>query len=138
MKDRSLTILISAIVIIVVGVLVYRAYLMPAPLPEGTVTTEVLPYEEARETSAWAVISECRRSGGRTVATGIVENTGNVDLNYVTVKVMWINRAGLIVEENEMYALNNEKLAPGETKQFTDVTERTTVVQCNVEPVDYW
>ena len=92
----------------------------------------------AERTSAWATIRECGKSNNRIEARGYIENTGNVDLNYVKVKVIWMNKFGLVLEANEMYALNNEVLAPGERKNFTDVTERSSVTQCNVEPLDFW
>ncbi len=141
MNDRNLTIAIVVAVIVVVGTLAYRAYFVE---PESTedISEEVaeVPLEETRRTAAWAKLTECNKADGKNLieAKGYVENTGNVDLNYVTVKVIWSNRHGLVVEETEMYALNNEVLPPGAKKEFTDVTEHPRVTQCNVEPVDWW
>ena len=138
MKDRSLTLLIAGVVVVVLGVLMFRAYVEPEKEPEKAVAPVVEQKGEPRRTSAWAILRECGKSNNRIEARGYIENTGNVDLNYVKVKVIWMNKYGLVLEENEMYALNNEILAPGETKNFTDVTERSSVTQCNVEPLDFW
>ena len=138
MADRRLAFIIAVAVAIIIGTLSYRAY-----FPGGEV--ELVPLEvleeaadKQRQTRVWAVLKECNRTGNRTEAQGYIENTGNVELNYVTVKVIWSNREGLVIEENELYALSNQPLAPGETRNFTDVTEKTTAAQCNVKPVDWW
>ncbi|MBO6655279.1 MAG: hypothetical protein JJ934_00215 [Pseudomonadales bacterium] len=139
MNDRLLTILIIIVVATVVGSLAYRNYFMNGEAePEVLMGGDWEPIEEERVTAAWAKLTECTQKGSKIEALGYVENTGNVDLTYVTVKVIWSNRHGLIVEENEKYALNNETLAPGETKKFADTTNSLTATQCNVEPVDWW
>ena len=138
MKDRTLTLLIAGVVVVVVGVLMYRANSGSEKEPVKADVPVLEQKGEPRRTSAWAMIRECGKSNNRIEARGYIENTGNVDLNYVKVKVIWMNKYGLVLEANEMYALNNEVLAPGERKNFTDVTERTSVTQCNVEPLDFW
>lgn len=139
MNDRLLTVIIATIVIVVIGTLAYRNYFMNGePEPEAAFDEDWEPVAEGRVTAAWAILTGCKRAGDKIEAHGYVENTGNVDLHYVTVKVIWSNKHDLIVEENEKYALNNETLAPGGVKAFTDTTSRRTATQCNVEPVDWW
>ena len=139
MTDRRLALVIAVVVVLILGTLVYRHYL---PGDETKIVPATISEEdtgEKRRTRVYAELTECRKSGGgKTQAKGFIENTGNVDLNYVTVKVIWSNYEGLVIEENELYALSNHSLAPGETKSFTDVTEKTTAEQCNVKPVDWW
>ena len=67
-----------------------------------------------------------------------IENVGTVDLHYVTVKSIWKNAAGMVIETNEIYALSNGALAPGDRKEFHDVTDLTTAARCNAEPIDWW
>ena len=86
-----------------------------------------------------AVLSECnKRPGAKTTAKGHITNVGNVDLHYVTVKLMWLNSVGLLVEAKETYALNNEILPPGESRSFIGFSQKASAVRCNVETVDWW
>ncbi len=69
---------------------------------------------------------------------GHITNIGNVDLHYVTVKLLWLNSAGLLVEAKETYVLNNEVLPPGESRPFIDFSQKVSAVRCNVETIDWW
>ena len=101
--------------------------------------SEIIDAEPQRSTQVKAVLTECNRSRGtRTIAKGHITNIGNVDLHYVTVKVLWLNDSGLLVEANETYALNNDILPPGESREFIDVTQKVSAVKCNVETIDWW
>ncbi len=138
MTDRLLTIVCLVALLAVAGLLGYRAYIKDARVEVTAAPVIVEDVPLARRTSAWAKLTECNKDRVRIEAKGYIENTGNVDLRFVTVKVIWSNSYGLVVEENQFYALNDEVLAPGEKRSFTDVTDRSTVTQCNVEPVDWW
>jgi hypothetical protein len=139
MTDQKLTILIVGVVVLVVGTLLYRDW------PQLGVEDSVLPVPEKsssepkRSTQVKAILTECNKLlGSRTTAKGHITNVGNVDLHYVTVKLLWLNSAGLLVEAKETYALNNEILPPGESRPFIDFTQKASAVRCNVETIDWW
>jgi hypothetical protein len=139
MNDRFLTLLIAAVVVVTIGSLLYRAQSIE-PLPKG-LQTDTMETDAglAISTQVVAVMTDCNRDGGdRIVGRGLIRNIGNVDLHYVTVKVLWMNSVGLLAEANETYALNDEILPPGAEKVFIDVTKSPTAVRCNVETVDWW
>lgn len=139
MTDQKLTILIVVVVVLVVGTIVFRNW--PQLSEEGSAlpVPEKSSSEPKRSTLVKAVLTECnKRPGARTTAKGHITNVGNVDLHYVTVKLMWLNSVGLLVEAKETYALNNEILPPGESRPFMDFTQKVSAVRCNVETVDWW
>jgi hypothetical protein len=137
MNDRTLTALIVITVLAVVGWLVYRDNLEDEALDTRAPKAEVEIEKRTTHVHSW--LTDCNRSGNsRMIANGLIRNAGTTDLHYVTVKVLWINAQGLLVEANELYALNNEVLKPGETVGFTDTTEKLSATQCNVESVDWW
>jgi len=144
MTNQKLTALIAAVVIVVVGSLFYRTLLYQTgsvadPEASAPGTLETLDTEPKRSTQVKATLTDCNRSqGARTIAKGHITNIGNVDLHYVTVKVLWLNSSGLLVEANETYALNNDILPPGESREFVDVTRKVSAVTCNVETIDWW
>jgi hypothetical protein len=139
MTDQKLTILIVVVVVLVLGTIVFRNWPQLSeeefalPLPEKTSSAP------KRSTLVKAVLTECnKRPGARTTAKGHITNVGNVDLHYVTVKLMWLNSVGLLVEAKETYALNNEILPPGESRSFIGFSQKVSAVRCNVETVDWW
>ena len=139
MTDQKLTILIVVVVVLVLGILVFRNWPQLSeeefalPLPEKTSSAP------KRSTLVKAVLTECnKRPGARTTAKGHITNVGNVDLHYVSVKLMWLNSVGLLVEAKETYALNNEILPPGESRSFIGFSQKVSAVRCNVETVDWW
>ena len=143
MTNQKLTVLIAVVVVLVVGTLLYRTLYSKSSGAAADHSTlgilERLDSEPERSTQVKAVLTECNRNqGGRTIAKGHITNIGNVDLHYVTVKVLWLNLTGLLVEANETYALNNEILPPGKTREFMDVTRKVSAVKCNVETIDWW
>jgi len=127
-------------VVLIIGTLVFRAYDLNRTDPDTTADPAVEIQGEARSTQVSATLTECNRneSNNRTRAKGYITNTGNVDLHYVTVKVLWLNNSGLVVEADETYALNDKILTPGQSKTFTADTTRMTAVECNVETIDWW
>ncbi len=136
MSDRALTIIILLVVFAAVGSLLYRAQMkevQAVPEPEAPVNAEA-----PRSTQVKARMKECQPTQGRRfLGRGEITNIGNVDLRFVTVKVIWSNAAGLAVETNELFALNDEVLSPGESKFFTDTTSNTSARRCGVETVDW-
>ncbi|HAT25927.1 MAG TPA: hypothetical protein DCS89_02840 [Gammaproteobacteria bacterium] len=139
MTDQKLTILIVVVVVLVVGTIVFRNW--PQLSEEGSAlpVPEKSSSEPKRSTLVKAVLTECnKRPGARTTAKGHITNVGNVDLHYVTVKLLWLNSVGLLVEAKETYALNNEILPPGESRPFMGFSQKVSAVRCNVETVDWW
>ena len=139
MTDRKLTLLIVAALVLVLGTIVVRNW--PQSSEEGFASPmqEKSSLEPKRSTLVKAVLSECnKRPGAKTTAKGHITNVGNVDLHYVTVKLMWLNSVGLLVEAKETYALKNEILPPGESRSFIGFSQKASAVRCNVETVDWW
>jgi hypothetical protein len=139
MTSQNLSFLITVVVVLVVGTLVYRTWPATDAGNSGLTIPGNRNEEAERSTQVKAILTECNRSqGARTIAKGHITNIGNVDLHYVTVKVLWLNSTGFLVEANETYALNNEILPPGESREFIDVTRKVSAVKCNVETIDWW
>ncbi len=139
MTDRKLTILIVAAVVLVLGTIVVRNWPQSSEEDVALPEPEKFSSEPKRSTLVKAVLTECdKRPGARTTAKGHITNVGNVDLHYVTVKLMWLNSVGLLVEAKETYALNDEILPPGESRSFIGFSQKVTAVRCNVETVDWW
>lgn len=136
MTDRSITILIVAAVILIIGTLLVRSYFMEeagGPSPGAAEEETVKP-----RTAVRVKLTDCTRRYGRTESRGYIENVGNVDLHFVTVKSIWKNSSGLVIHTDTAYALKGEVLRPGERKKFEDVTQITTATKCNAEPIDWW
>ena len=139
MTNQKLTILIVVVVVAVVGTLLYRDW--PQSVVEDSALTvpEKASSEPKRSTQVKAILTECnKRRGAKTTMKGHITNVGNVDLHYVTVKLLWLNSAGLLVEAKETYVLNNEILPPGESRPFIDFSQKVSAVRCNVETIDWW
>ena len=127
------------VVVVVVGTLLYRDW--PQSVVEDSALTvpEKASSEPKRSTQVKAILTECnKRRGAKTTMKGHITNVGNVDLHYVTVKLLWLNSAGLLVEAKETYVLNNEILPPGESRPFIDFSQKVSAVRCNVETIDWW
>ena len=139
MTDQKLTILIVAVVVLVVGTLLFRDWSQLGEEDSALPVPEKSSSEPKRSTQVKARLTECSKlPGARTSAKGHITNIGNVDLHYVTVKLLWLNSAGLLVEAKETYVLNNEILPPGETRSFIGFTQKVSAVRCNVETIDWW
>lgn len=136
MSDRAIGILIGCVLIAVLGTLGVRMYLKKDEAPVQVEQTA--KKKQKQETLVRVKVTECVRRYGRTEATGYIENVGNVDLHYVTVNSIWKNTAGLVIQTNVVYALKNGKLAPGQRKEYHDVTDLVTATKCNAEPIDWW
>lgn len=139
MSSRSLAFLIAMAVLLVVGGLVFRAFLNESE--PGAVTPRTAPAsEDETRTGVRVRVSGCNRESeqGPTVLVGYAENSGNVDLHYVTVKSIWKNSAGQMIASDTLYAVNGQRLAPGERVTFTDSSPVRGVARCNAEAMDWW
>lgn len=136
MSNRAITILIGCVLVIVLGTLGVRAYLKKDEAPVQATTAPVK--KDKQRTAVRVVVTQCVRHYGKTEATGYIENVGNVDLHHVTVNSIWKNSAGLVIRNQVVYALKDGKLAPGERKEYQDVTDLVTATKCNAEPIDWW
>lgn len=135
MSDRAISILIALVVLAVMGTLGVRYY-MNRDLTTQTVKTAP-PKKEKPRTSVEVRVTQCERKNDRTGSSGFIENTGNVDLHYVTVNAIWKDANGLVIETDRIYALNNGKLEPGQRKKFQAFTT-LPAAKCNAEAVDWW
>ena len=137
MNDRSLTILATVLVSVVLGILLFRAYVGDPP-PEEKPSDEIQTREPKRLTSVSAKSTSCTRVAGRTQIHGYVENTGNVTLTMVIVQPVWKNAAGLVLDTGLVYVVNQDTpLLPGERREFEDVTQLSNISRCNVVPLDW-
>lgn len=136
MSNRAITILIGCVLIIVLGTLGVRAYLKQEEAPVQVTQKPVK--KEKQTTAVRVVVTECVRHYGKTEAKGYIENVGNVPLHHVTVNSIWKNSAGMVIQNQVVYALTDGNLAPGERKEYQDVTDLVTATKCNAEPIDWW
>jgi hypothetical protein len=137
MSDRTLTAIAIVLILAVLGVLLYRAYLMDKPVLKKP-ADKIQADEPKRLTSVIARSTSCSRVGGRTQIRGYVENTGNVALSMVTVQPLWKNAAGLVLDTGLVFVVDqDEPLLPGERREFEDVTQLSNISKCNVVPLDW-
>lgn len=137
MTDRSMTIIGVLMVSIAIGWLLYGVYLQPEVNNER-VAPEAQKNEPRRISRVKATVRDCTRIGHRTRILGTVRNTGNVTLSLVTVQSLWKNDAGLIIGTGVVFVVNRmNPLAPGDSRDFEDVTRLSNVRKCNVEPLDW-
>jgi len=137
-SDRAITIVAGIFIFIIVGGLLFRS------LPESNTTASKGDLEAELETApkqisrVMARVEDCSQVGHRTRLKGYVVNTGNSTLSLVTVQSIWKNSAGLILARGLVYVVSRENpLAPGERRDFEDVTKLSSVRKCNVEPLDW-
>ncbi len=137
MSNRALAALIVIVVLLVLGGLLYRAYFMDEAVEPG-VLAPTEEKSEQRRPRVKVVVTACRRVYGRTEMEGYVENTGSVDLRFITVQSVWKDANGVIIDTDVIYVVNEEILKPGERKSFHDVTRRSAAEKCNARPLDWW
>lgn len=129
-------------VIVVVGGLLFRAWQSrPGPAAITVTPSRVERTAEVEtHTGVRVRVETCRRDADRaqTRMAGYIENIGNVDLHYVTVKSIWKDRDGGLITTDTLYALNDAILEPGARKPFEDISERSGVARCNAEALDWW
>ncbi|MCB1692756.1 MAG: FxLYD domain-containing protein, partial [Pseudomonadales bacterium] len=94
--------------------------------------------KDKTRTSVRVHVETCNKSFAKTAMGGYIENTGTVDLHYVTVETIWKNKDGLVVSTDLVYVLNGDTLAPGARKTFSDSSNLPSVARCNANPVDWW
>jgi len=83
-------------------------------------------------------VRECSRIGNRSRLLGTVKNTGNSELVLVTVQSLWKNNDGLVLGRGVVFVVNrSDPLAPGDSRDFEDVTQLSNITKCNVEPLDW-
>ncbi|MCB1645782.1 MAG: FxLYD domain-containing protein [Pseudomonadales bacterium] len=136
MSDRTISIIIGIAILALIGYLVKVTYFEEvAPPAEVVVVKEEAP---KKKPGVRAAVEDCSQRDGRTEMTGYVENVGNTRLSFVTVTTLWKNAQGLVIERGTVYVVQEDILNPGERRSFHDVSEKTTVVKCNVEVADWW
>ena len=136
MNDRNLAILIGVCVTLAIGVLMYRAWFTePPPAPVVTQPVEA----PKRVTAVRATMTDCQKSGSRTVVEGIVHNLGTTTLNSVTVQTIWKDDNRTILDTGLVYAVSESApLEPGQRRTFTDTTDLRNASFCNVRALDWW
>ncbi len=138
MSDKSLTILIVLMVIVLVGALIFREH-WPDVEVQVTNSSAVEEVSPKRQPSLRAVMTDCGKVGEMTRIEGYVQNTGTVSLAHVTLQSLWKDGEGNIIGRGEIYAVGDENpLLPGEKRKFEDVTTRSGVERCNVQKLDWW
>ena len=139
MSNHLITWITTLIVIAVISILAYRSQ---TTAPTSQVNSHTPPKEQTtlRSTQVKARINSCRRiqTDEKTLAEGYIENIGNTDLSYVTLEIQWLNKIGTIIESKEIYVLRDEKLTPGQQKNFISSTSNQIATRCNVRKVDWW
>lgn len=135
MSDKAITILIGLVLAVFLGsVVVHNMTQEPAPVVKPE---QVVP-GPSRRPMAKAILTRCQRVNDHVEMSGYVENTGTVELTYVTVQSIWKDANGRVLERGVVYAVDNTSLKVGEKREFTDSTDRPRVAKCNVETLDWW
>ena len=135
LSDKTLTLLILAVLVAGAGYLLFVNRTSNAPIAAPGPVTEPAP---ARRPGVGVSMEACKRQGDIVVVLGHVENTGTVDLTHVTVRTIWKDKAGFVIRTGLAYAVDGTPLAPGERRGFRDTTEGRSVESCKVEILDYW
>lgn len=73
-----------------------------------------------------------------TVCTGKVTNNGEFTYKFVSIKGVFKDAFGTVVDTDSTYAVGSEGLAPGESKSFRmSVRRDSTIEDCSVSITDY-
>ncbi len=138
MSDRAITIVAGILIFLIVGGLLFRSIQQP----DHQKSNDDIKEEEIEApkivSRVIAKVEDCSRVGQSTRLKGYVVNTGNSTLTLVTVQPIWKNSSGLVLARGLVYVVSRENpLAPGERREFEDITRLSSVRKCNVEPLDW-
>lgn len=137
MSNRNITILIVVTIILVFGVYFYFLYFQDNGQAEQ-IGASVPKKEEKTDPRFRVTLTGCARVRDRTELRGVVRNTGTVDLRYFTVKSIFKNKDGRIIEIGTIYVIKEKPLKPGESVNFQAMSKVSNVSKCNAEALDWW
>ena len=72
------------------------------------------------------------------VMKGYVENRGNTPVHFVEVRLMWLNDKKRVLQEDDMFAVTEAPLMPGEKAYFQSTQRNILIQKCNVKVNDWW
>jgi hypothetical protein len=150
-NQKKFLLLLSALLagIILVIMLVEMEFSEP---PAIVITTEAPVKQKQPEASLKAVVTDCDmiaknidRSGSvneqlsdyRRLA-GYVENTGEVTVKFVRVRAIYRNDDDKIIQIEEIFAVGDSPLHPGERARFEDSKRNYLIRKCGAKVMDWW
>lgn len=137
MSDKNLTILIIATIALFFGT--YFSYLYLSDKGRSVKEEVSIEKKEKKVDPRFTVtLTGCSRVSDRTEIRGVVRNTGTVELRYFTVKSIFKNKVGRIIETGVIYAVREKPLKPGESVDFYGRSTVSNVWKCNAEALDWW
>ena len=150
-SQRKFLLLLSAALVGIILVIVLMEMEFSQP-PAAVVTPEAPVKEKAPEASLKAVVTDCdmiAKSIDRTGAVdeqlsdyrrlaGYVENTGEVTVKFVRVKAIYRNSDDKIIQIEEIFAVGDTPLHPGEKASFEDSKRNYLIRKCGAKIMDWW
>lgn len=121
--------------------------------PPAAVTVSPKPDKvKAPEVALKAVVTDCdmiTKSVDRTGAiteqhsdyrrlAGYVENRGEVTVKFVRVQAIYRNKDDKIIQVDEIFAVGDTPLHPGERVRFEDSKRNYLIHKCGAKILDWW
>lgn len=72
------------------------------------------------------------------IAKGFVENTGDLPVQFVQIQVFWKDRKDRIIEYDDIFAVAENVLMPGEKAPFQTSRRNLLIEKCAARMLDWW
>jgi hypothetical protein len=149
--QRRFLVLLSAALAGIVLVIVLVEMKFSGP-PATVALPETPVKQKAPEASLKAVVTNCdmiAKSIDRTGSVseqisdyrrlaGYVENTGEVTVKFVRVKAIYRNSDDKIIQIEEIFAVGDTPLYPGQRANFEDSKRNYLIQKCGAKVMDWW
>jgi hypothetical protein len=149
-QARSLLLLCATLAVIVLVIVLMEMEFRKPPPP--VVIKEAPVKQKAPEAALKAVVTDCDmiaksvdRTGSITEQlsdyrrlAGYVENTGEVTVKFVRVRAIYRNADDKIIQIEEIFAVGDTPLHPGERAGFEDSKRNYLIRKCGAKVLDWW
>ena len=105
--------------------------------PEAKLRVEVTACQKLSTTIPLDV-SFVTQSENLRIAKGYVENVGHLAVRFVQVQVVWKDKTGDIIDYNDVFAVTEETLNPGERAEFQTSQRNYEIERCGARILDWW
>lgn len=103
---------------------------LPAPAPVDPVAKPV--------TKLNLQVTGCSKMFGYTQISGLVKNTGEVAVRFVSVTTVWRDANNRRVDYGTIFVVGDEGLQPGESASFQDSSHHAEARKCGAQLEDWW
>lgn len=150
-QKKFLIVLVAALLSIIAVIMLVEMDFSSGP-PDALPVAEKPVKEKAPEVALKAVVTDCNmisrtvdRTGSITEQhsdyrrlAGYVENRGDVTVKFVRVRAIYRNKDDKIIQVEEIFAVGDTPLHPGERVKFEDSKRNYLIQKCGAKVLDWW